>query len=239
MSARGGFGFPNLTDDEWQWGGDFDTIKSTIHGGRMAAMPAWGPALGDSGVADMAQYVLILSGAPHDQTAAAARAAPQFQMLCVACHGAEGQWQSAVRRAGSHERRLALRRRRGHDRIHAAQRSQRPDAEFRTTCSVTIASPSSPLTSPACDQNEPRQRADHRNRCGPTRRDTAGFTPVDLYQRREKIFTRAIEGRFQRIRLVSGLAAAARLSAVCRGSSGALARRCCSICRRGTSTFSA
>ena len=33
---------------------------------------------------------------------------------------------------------------------------------------------------------------------------TAGFAPVDLYQRREKIFTRAIEGRFQRIRLYSG-----------------------------------
>ncbi len=32
----------------------------------------------------------------------------------------------------------------------------------------------------------------------------AGFAPVDLYQRREKIFTRAIEGRFQRIRLYSG-----------------------------------
>ncbi len=34
--------------------------------------------------------------------------------------------------------------------------------------------------------------------------DTAGFTAVDLYQSREKIFTRAVEGRFQRIRLVSG-----------------------------------
>ena len=32
----------------------------------------------------------------------------------------------------------------------------------------------------------------------------AGFAPVDLYQRREKIFTRAIEGRFQKIRLYSG-----------------------------------
>ena len=32
----------------------------------------------------------------------------------------------------------------------------------------------------------------------------AGFAPVDLYQRREKIFTRTIEGRFQRIRLFSG-----------------------------------
>ncbi len=89
-SARGGFGFPNLTDDEWQWGGDFDTIKTTIRGGRVAAMPAWGPALGDAGVADMTQYVLSLSGAPHDQ-AAADRAAPQFQTMCVACHGAEGR----------------------------------------------------------------------------------------------------------------------------------------------------
>ena len=33
---------------------------------------------------------------------------------------------------------------------------------------------------------------------------TAGFTPVDLYQRREKIFTRTIQGRFQRIRMYSG-----------------------------------
>ena len=33
---------------------------------------------------------------------------------------------------------------------------------------------------------------------------TAGFAPVDLYQRREKIFTRTIEGRFQRVRLYSG-----------------------------------
>jgi cytochrome c oxidase accessory protein FixG len=33
---------------------------------------------------------------------------------------------------------------------------------------------------------------------------TAGFAPLDLYQRREKIFTRSVEGRFQRIRLYSG-----------------------------------
>ena len=90
MRARGGFGFPNLTDDEWQWGGDYASIETTIRGGRTAAMPAWGPALGDAGVADMAQYVLGLSGAPHDD-AAAARAAPQFQTLCVACHGADGK----------------------------------------------------------------------------------------------------------------------------------------------------
>ena len=41
----------------------------------------------------------------------------------------------------------------------------------------------------------------------------AGFAPLDLYQRREKIFTRSIEGRFQRLRAVFRMAAAARLSA--------------------------
>ena len=90
MRARGGFGFPNLTDAEWQWGADFDSVRTTIRGGRTAAMPPWGPALGDQGVSDMAQYVLSFSGTSHD-AAAAQRAAPQFQTLCVACHGAEGK----------------------------------------------------------------------------------------------------------------------------------------------------
>jgi cytochrome c oxidase cbb3-type subunit 3 len=95
MRARGGFGFPNLTDAEWQWGSDYATIETTIRSGRTAAMPAWGPALGDAGVADMAQYVLGLSGSPHDAVAAA-RAAPQFQTFCVACHGSDGKGNPAV-----------------------------------------------------------------------------------------------------------------------------------------------
>jgi cytochrome c oxidase cbb3-type subunit 3 len=63
MRARGGYGFPNLTDAEWQWGGDYAAIKATISSGRNAAMPPWGPALGDAGTTDMANYVLSLSGA--------------------------------------------------------------------------------------------------------------------------------------------------------------------------------
>ncbi|HTK96504.1 MAG TPA: cytochrome-c oxidase, cbb3-type subunit III [Pseudomonadales bacterium] len=95
MRARGGYGFPNLTDGEWQWAGGYDAIKTTIHDGRTAAMPAWGPALGDAGTSDMAQYVLSLSGAEHD-AAAAARAAPQFQTMCVACHGTDGKGNPAL-----------------------------------------------------------------------------------------------------------------------------------------------
>ncbi|MGE8348843.1 cbb3-type cytochrome c oxidase N-terminal domain-containing protein, partial [Pseudomonas helleri] len=40
--AKGAFGFPNLTDASWRWGGDADTIKATIMGGRIGMMPAWG-----------------------------------------------------------------------------------------------------------------------------------------------------------------------------------------------------
>lgn len=91
ITARGAFGFPNLTDSEWQWGGDFAAIKTTLLGGRSAMMTPWGAALGgDTGITDMAQYVRSLSGTTHD-AAAAARAAPQFQMFCVACHGADGK----------------------------------------------------------------------------------------------------------------------------------------------------
>jgi len=91
MSARGAVGFPNLTDDEWQWGGDFESIKTTLRGGRIAAMAPWGAALGgEAGISQMTQYVLSLSGAEHD-AAAAAQAAAKFQMFCVACHGPEGK----------------------------------------------------------------------------------------------------------------------------------------------------
>ncbi len=90
VAGRGAFGFPNLTDEEWRWGGGFARIEETITGGRQAAMPAWGAALGDQGVADVAQYVLSISDNPHDERAAE-RGHQQFQTFCVACHGAEGK----------------------------------------------------------------------------------------------------------------------------------------------------
>lgn len=88
--ARGNTGFPNLMDADWQWGGEPDTILTTILEGRNAAMPGWLAALGgEAGVKDMVEHVKALSGRNHDATAAA-RAAPQYAMFCVACHGTEG-----------------------------------------------------------------------------------------------------------------------------------------------------
>jgi cytochrome c oxidase cbb3-type subunit 3 len=90
VTGQGAFGFPNLTDDEWIWGKGFDNVKTALANGRQAAMPPWGAALGDQGVVDVAQYVLSLSGSPHDADAAA-RGASQFATFCVACHGPEGR----------------------------------------------------------------------------------------------------------------------------------------------------
>ena len=92
--AKGAFGFPNLADNSWRWGGDADTIKATIMGGRMAAMPAWGEVLGEDGVKNVAAYVRHdLAGLPLPQGTAVDLAAGKqaFDTTCVACHGATGK----------------------------------------------------------------------------------------------------------------------------------------------------
>ena len=88
--ARGGKGFPNLADNDWLYGGDPDTILASILDGRKGTMPALGAALGgDEQVTNVANYVLSLSGAPHDAKRAEA-GKPKFAM-CAACHGADGK----------------------------------------------------------------------------------------------------------------------------------------------------
>ncbi len=89
VNANGSIGFPNLVDDSWIWGADFDTVKTTITQGRNAQMPAWGSILGDAGVQDISHYVLGLAGQPHDSQRATLGAA-NFKTFCVACHGPAG-----------------------------------------------------------------------------------------------------------------------------------------------------
>lgn len=88
-AATGAKGFPNLTDAEWNWGGEPETIKATIIGGRMGVMPPFGPALGAEGVKDVANYVRSLSGLAHDSLRAQ-RGKELFDQQCVACHQADG-----------------------------------------------------------------------------------------------------------------------------------------------------
>lgn len=89
VNAGGAEGFPDLTDDHWIWGGSYEAIEHSITHGRIAAMPPWGPALGNDGVTNVANYVMQMAGLSHDPQRAEAGAA-QYQVFCVSCHGAEG-----------------------------------------------------------------------------------------------------------------------------------------------------
>ena len=93
--ARGGKGFPNLTDPNWIWGGDPEIIKTTIANGRKAVMPPWGAVLGDDGVKDVAHYVLSLNGSTFDSLRAA-RGKEKFMTTCVSCHGPEAKGNPAI-----------------------------------------------------------------------------------------------------------------------------------------------
>lgn len=103
--AQGAFGYPNLQDDAWLWGGSLDAIHHTIQYGiraddsetRNSQMPAFGKLgmLKPDQVSDVAEYVLSLSGNAGDEDAAE-RGQALFATNCAACHGPEGQGNQAL-----------------------------------------------------------------------------------------------------------------------------------------------
>lgn len=97
--AKGAYGFPNLTDQDWRWGGDPETIKASIMNGRHGVMPAWVEVIGDQGVADVAAFVLTnLDGRslPEGVKADPVKGKEIFAGNCVACHGPEGKGTPAM-----------------------------------------------------------------------------------------------------------------------------------------------
>jgi cytochrome c oxidase cbb3-type subunit 3 len=92
--ARGGPGFPNLTDNKWLYGGTPAAIMQTITHGREGLMPALGSALGPDGVDELAAYVESLSGRSAPPAKVAAGQA-RF-VLCAGCHGADGKGNPVV-----------------------------------------------------------------------------------------------------------------------------------------------
>jgi len=91
-AATGSLGFPDLTDEEWLWGGDSATIETTLRHGRNAMMPAWGSVLSNQGIKEVTEYVLSLSGREVDAAFASSGEA-HFMTYCTACHGPEGKGQ--------------------------------------------------------------------------------------------------------------------------------------------------
>ena len=91
----GNYGFPNLTDKDWLYGGSPEKIVESITHGRTGAMPAWGPILGEEKVAQVTEYVLKLSGQEHSADLAEA-GTTVFAQSCASCHGADGKGMAAV-----------------------------------------------------------------------------------------------------------------------------------------------
>ena len=93
--AGGSRGFPNLTDNDWLWGGTPEQIQASIANGRNGMMPKHGPGegglnIGDEKIDQVAAYVMSLSGRNVDASKAAAGKEVFMTVGCLACHGMDG-----------------------------------------------------------------------------------------------------------------------------------------------------
>lgn len=98
-SGKGGYGFPNLTDNDWLWGGEPETIKTTIMEGRQAVMPAHQELLSEAEIRNVTGYVRSLSGLsdetdPKNLDVAAGQ--DVFGARCAICHGNDAKGNQAM-----------------------------------------------------------------------------------------------------------------------------------------------
>lgn len=91
--AKGSFGFPNLTDNNWLYGGSADAIYQSINDGRKGAMPAWGSILNTEQATQVTQYVASLSNKEMkgDETGKQI-----FALYCASCHMPDGTGNQAM-----------------------------------------------------------------------------------------------------------------------------------------------
>ncbi|PWV81670.1 cytochrome-c oxidase, cbb3-type subunit III [Halomonas sp. A11-A] len=93
-NAQGGYGFPNLTNDDWLYGGEPEQIVQTLVRGRNGLMPSW-QQLGETNIENVTQHVLALSGLEHDEERAE-RGATTYASVCAACHMPDGTGNQAL-----------------------------------------------------------------------------------------------------------------------------------------------
>lgn len=88
--GTGGAGNPNfpvLADNDWLYGGDINTIQTSISNGRMGMMPAHGNMLSTDQVDELANA--IIAGNPTSSGL-------YMEKGCFACHGADGNGVAAL-----------------------------------------------------------------------------------------------------------------------------------------------
>ena len=97
--AAGAKGYPNLLDNDWLWGGTMEDIHLTVtHGirneesadARYSEMPAFGEILEKEEIAQVANYVLTLSGQTPVDADAAKAGETVYLDNCAACHADDG-----------------------------------------------------------------------------------------------------------------------------------------------------
>ncbi|MHA7819382.1 MAG: cytochrome-c oxidase, cbb3-type subunit III [Erythrobacter sp.] len=90
------YGYPNLNDDDWLWGGTLTDIEYTLTHGirwegsddtRFSLMPAFRDIFSSAELDAVTDHVLSLSG----QAQSNAAGAQLYEVNCVACHQANGE----------------------------------------------------------------------------------------------------------------------------------------------------
>jgi cytochrome c oxidase cbb3-type subunit 3 len=91
--ALGASGFPNLTDDDWLYGGSPAQIEQSIMSGRTGVMPPLGAVFtSDEAIDEMVAFVQAMP----DGMDSSSPAHTQYMTLCIACHGADGSGMQAL-----------------------------------------------------------------------------------------------------------------------------------------------
>ena len=90
--------FPNLTDDDWLYGGSFAKIHETLVGGRRGHMPTFSEVLSADQIDQLANYVASLSKIGHDRAKATAGEAlfKSETAACYYCHGSDAKGRQEI-----------------------------------------------------------------------------------------------------------------------------------------------
>lgn len=84
----GSYGFPNLTDNDWLYGGTPEAIEASITHGRRGAMPGWSTVIGEDGVNQVTEYLFKIAETDHDASLAGI-GEQVYSTYCATCHGVD------------------------------------------------------------------------------------------------------------------------------------------------------